>query len=190
MNKKQVRSKYKKLRKELSSEEIEAKSIEIANQVLKMPIWDYSFYHVFLSIAEKKEVNTEMLLHVLQGKDKNIVVSKSHFESSRLSHFLLTDSTKIKKNAWNIPEPVDGIEISPEKIEVVFIPLLAFDHEGNRLGYGKGFYDRFLSECTTEVVKIGLSIFPPEENLLEVSPLDVPLDFCVTPSEIYSFKNL
>ena len=190
MNKKQVRTKYKQLRKELSTEEIESQSLEIANQVLKIPVWDYSFYHVFLSISEKKEVDTQMLLHILQGKDKNIVVSKAHFESSRLSHFLLTDSTKIKKNAWNIPEPVDGIEISPEKIEVVFIPLLAFDLEGNRLGYGKGFYDRFLSECTKQVVKIGLSFFPPEEKLPEVSALDVPLDFCVTPSEIYSFKNL
>ena len=190
MNKKQVRTKYKQLRKELSAEEIESQSLEIANQLLKMSIWDYSFYHVFLSIAEKKEVDTQMLLHILQGKDKNIVVSKSHFESSRLSHFLLTDSTRIKKNAWNIPEPIDGIEISPEKIEVVFIPLLAFDLEGNRLGYGKGFYDRFLSECTKQVLKIGLSFFPPEEKLPEVSALDVPLDFCVTPSEIYSFKNL
>jgi 5-formyltetrahydrofolate cyclo-ligase len=190
MNKKQLRLKYKKLRETLSSEEIEDKSLEIANKLLQLPIWDHRYYHLFLSISEKREIDTQSLLHILQGKDKDIVLSKAHFKTGRLSNYLLTDSTIIKKNDWGIPEPVDGIEIPPNKIDVVFIPLLAFDEQGNRIGYGKGFYDRFLSQCAGNVVKVGLSFYEAEKFLPEITPEDVPLDYCVTPEKIYKFKNL
>lgn len=190
MNKKQLRIKYKKMREEFTSEEIEEQSLDIANQLLKLPIWDHSYYHLFLSISEKREVDTQTILHILQGKDKNIVLSKADFKSGKMHNYLLTDATVIKKNDWGIPEPVEGIEISPEKIEVVFIPLLAFDKQGNRIGYGKGFYDRFLSECAKNVIKVGLSFYEADANLPEMRPEDVPLDFCVTPNKIYDFKNL
>ncbi|MGB7785955.1 MAG: 5-formyltetrahydrofolate cyclo-ligase [Salinimicrobium sp.] len=190
MNKKQLRLKYKKMREEFSSEEIEDKSLQIANQLLQLPIWEYSYYHLFLSISEKREVDTQTILHILQGKDKNVVLSKADFDSGRMHNYLLTDATVIKKNSWGIPEPVEGIEIPSEKLEVVFIPLLAFDKEGNRIGYGQGFYDRFLSECSKNVKKVGLSFYKAEENLPEITPEDVPLDFCVTPEKIYNFKNL
>lgn len=190
MNKNQLRLKYKKLREEISPEDSEKKSLEIANKLLELPIWHYSYYHLFLSISEKKEIDTQYILHILQGKDKNIVISKADFKSGGLTNYLLTDSTIIKKNNWGIPEPVEGIEIPPNKIEVVFIPLLAFDRKGNRIGYGKGFYDRFLSQCTGETLKVGLSFFEPEDVIADISPRDVPLDYCVTPMEIYKFKNL
>lgn len=190
MNKNQVRLQYKKLRENFSSEEIEELSLEIANNLLKLPIWDASYYHIFLSISDKKEVDTEPILHILQGKDKNVILSKSDFKTGHLHNYLLTDSTVIKTNAWGIPEPVDGIEIPADKIEVVFIPLLAFDEQGNRIGYGKGFYDRFLSRCPEDVIKVGLSFFEAENETIEASSFDIPLDFCVTPQKIYNFKNL
>ncbi|MFD0977398.1 5-formyltetrahydrofolate cyclo-ligase [Salinimicrobium gaetbulicola] len=190
MNKDQLRVKYKKLRKETTPEEIEERSLEIANNALQLPIWNHSYYHIFLSIAEKKEVDTQGILHILQGKDKNIVLSKADFTSGELTNYLLTDSTVIKKNSWGIPEPVEGIEIPPQKIEVVFIPLLAFDIKGNRVGYGKGFYDRFLSQCPEGVLKVGISLFEAEEEIEGVSSLDIPLDYCLTPQKIYNFKSL
>ena len=104
-----------------------------------------------------------------------------------MTHFLLTDNTKIKKNEYNIPEPVDGIEVASKKIEVVFVPLLAFDKKGNRVGYGKGFYDKFLSECNPETLKIGLSFFEAEEQIEDVFESDIQLDYCVTPKSIYQF---
>ena len=160
----------------------------IANQALKLPIWEQSYYHIFLPIEKFAEVNTEYLLHILNGKDKNVVLPKSNFETSTLTNILLMDSIVIKLNAYGIPEPIDGIEILSEKIDVVFIPLLAFDEKGNRVGYGKGFYDRFLSECKSNVIKIGLSFFEAEASTLEdVSNHDVALDFCVTPDKVYSF---
>src|SRR5690606_37923119 len=95
----------------------------------------------------------------------------------------------IRKNEWNIPEPVDGIEIDPKKIDVVFVPLLAFDEQGHRIGYGKGFYDKFLSECRPETIKIGLSFFEAESRIAQVFESDIALDYCVTPNRIYSFEQ-
>lgn len=190
MNKKELRIHYKRKREKLTDKEIAEKSLAIANNTLKLPIWERSFYHLFLSIAKLKEVDTEFLLHILNGKDKQVVVSKSDFETQGLKHFLLTDSVSLEINAQGIPEPVENanaIEIPPEKIEVVFVPLLAFDKTGHRIGYGKGFYDRFLAECKPTTLKIGLSFFEPEEKLEEIFTTDVPLDFCVTSEKVHRF---
>jgi 5-formyltetrahydrofolate cyclo-ligase len=187
MIKPELRKKYKALRSELSEEQIEDFSLKIANQLLQLNIWNKSFYHIFLSIEEQKEINTEYILNILAGKDKNIVISKSNFEDYSMTHYLLIDSTKIKKNAYNIPEPVDGIAIASEIIDVVFVPLLAFDKNGNRIGYGKGFYDRFLANCKSETLKIGLSFFDAETETFEVSENDIKLDYCVTPSQVFRF---
>ena len=187
MNKKELRLKYKSLRKSLKPEEIEAFSISVANQLLKIPIWNKTYFHIFLPIEALNELNTEYILHILSGKDKEIVVSKSNFDTATMKHFLLTDNTKIIKNEFNIPEPVDGLEVPVFKIEVVFVPLLAFDEIGNRVGYGKGFYDKFLAECNSETVKIGLSFFEAEFEITDVNANDIRLNYCVTPNKVYEF---
>lgn len=188
--KSKLREKYTLLRNSLSAEEIEEKSLEIANKLLTMDIWDHDFYHVFLSIVEKKEIDTEPILHILLGKDRNVVISKSNFSTREMQNFLLTDNTVIKKNKWNIPEPVDGLEVPSSRIDVVFVPLLAFDRSGHRVGYGKGFYDIFLAGCKPGVLKIGLSLFEPEDEIPGVLSSDIPMDLCVTPNDIYDFKIL
>lgn len=187
MVKAELRKKYKALRNELSIETIDSLSMAIANNLLKLNILDASFYHLFLTIEEQKEINTDYILNILSGKDKHIVLSKSDFEATLMTHYLLTDNTVIKKNKYNIPEPVDGIEIANQKIEVVFVPLLAFDKQGHRVGYGKGFYDTFLNECKPETIKIGLSFFEAEDRIDDVFESDVKLDYCVTPERVYGF---
>lgn len=187
MTKKELRIKYKALRTSLSKSEVEEKSLAIANKIISLPIWEKNYFHIFLSIVEQKEIDTEFILHLLAGKDKEIIVSKSDFETRKMTHFLLTDSTRIKKNEYNIPEPVDGIEVPSHKIDVVFVPLLAFDKNGHRVGYGKGFYDKFLSECKADVVKIGLSFFEAEDEISDVFEDDIKLDYCISPNRIHSF---
>ncbi len=189
MKKSELRKKYKELRIGLSNEDIEKMSLEIANKALELPVWDHDFYHIFLSIAEQKEVDTEYLLHILQGKDKHVVIPRADTKTGNLIHYLLTDQTLIKKNRWNIPEPQEGIEISSKKLDVVFIPLLAYDQNGHRIGYGKGFYDRFLAGCRPDIVKIGLSFFEPVKEINDIFTSDVPLNYCVTPEKIYEFDT-
>ena len=187
MFKNEIRLKYKELRRSLSENQIEELSLAIANEVLLLPIWEKTYFHIYLPIEEQKEVNTEYILHLLSGKDKEICISKSDFETRKMTSILLTDTTKIKKNNYNIPEPVDGIEVPSNKIEVVFIPLLAFDKKGNRVGYGKGFYDKFLAECHPITIKIGLSFFEPEELISDVTTSDIQLNYCVTPNKVFKF---
>jgi len=187
--KNKLRKKYVSKRSELTPDQVEKFSLEIANKLLQLPIWNLEYYHLFLSITEKKEVETEFILHILQGKDKNIILSKSDFNTRKLHNFLLTDSTVIKKNKWNIPEPIDGIEIPSEKIDVVFVPLLAFDEKGHRLGYGKGFYDIFLASCKPDVIKVGVSFFEAENAIPELETSDIALNYCVTPNKTYIFKK-
>ena len=187
MKKTELRKVYKERRKALSEQELEDLSLQISNQLLQRSIWEYSYYHIFLPITSQNEVNTEYILNILSGKDKHIVISKSDFSTYELSHFLLTDNTKIRLNQWNIPEPVDGIPIDTKLIDVVFVPLLTFDEKGHRVGYGKGFYDRFLSQCKPDTIKIGLSFFDAETNIEGVSKEDISLDYCVTPEKTFQF---
>lgn len=187
ITKKELRITYKTLRMQLTREQLDEKSLAIANQLLRLPVWDKRCFHVFLPIAKFNEVETEFILHLLAGKDKDVVVSKSDFETRGMTHFLLTDSTKLKVNEYGIPEPEDGFEVDARKIDVIFVPLLAFDTSGNRIGYGKGFYDKFLSQTKPDAVKIGLSLFEAVEPWEDVFESDVKLNYCVTPDKIYEF---
>lgn len=187
MLKKDLRKKYKELRNQLTEDAIVDKSLAIANRMLQLNVWDKTYYHLFLTIEEQREIDTEFVLQILAGKDKEIVVAKSNFETFEMTHFLLTDNTKFRTNSYHIPEPVNGLEVPVEKIEVVFVPLLAFDSFGHRVGYGKGFYDKFLSKCNVDVIKIGLSFFDAEEVISDATENDVKLDFCVTPNKNYTF---
>lgn len=187
ISKTELRQKYRKLRSELVEKTIDSLSLEIANRLLSLDIWNHEFYHIFLAIESLKEVNTDYILSVLSGKDKNIVISKSDFKTRTLENFLLTDNTKLQLNKYSIPEPINGIEINNSKLDVVFVPLLAFDTKGNRIGYGKGFYDNFLANCKPETIKIGLSFFEAENDKFPVLASDIALNYCVTPQKTYSF---
>lgn len=187
MRKTELRKIYKEKRGELIASQVDELSLQLANKLLTLPIWEHTYYHLFLTIEEQKEVQTDYILHILHAKDKEIVISKSNFTSYEMTNYLLTDTTKIKKNNYNIPEPVDGIEVPHDKIDVVFIPLLAFDTLGNRVGYGKGFYDRMLGKCSENTLKVGISLFEAAPIIEDVTTNDIKLDYCVTPQKVYSF---
>lgn len=187
MNKQELRIKYKQLRQAMPLDEIQDKSLDIANQLLTLDIWHKTYFHIFLAMEGQKEVHTDFILNILAGKDKEVIVSRSDFESCSMVHYLLTDNTKLVVSHYGIPEPVDGIEVPSNKVDVVFVPLLAFDEKGHRVGYGKGFYDRFLAECKPGVIKIGLSFFEAESNDIPHNPTDIALNYCVTPHNVYSF---
>ncbi len=186
MQKAELRKKYTTRRALLTEEQVDNLSIQIANQALKLPVWNLTYYHIFLAISNKKEINTEFLLHILQGKDKSICIPIADFKTCEMQHILLQENTPIKISAQGIPEPVEGIAVPPQQFDVVFVPLLAFDLQGNRVGYGKGFYDRFLAKCKPECVKIGLSFYEAENEILNEN-IDFPLNFCITPEKIYEF---
>lgn len=185
MTKRDLRLDYKRRRSNISSQFLSNASSSIAKNALQIPIWNYNYYHLFMPIVENKEPDTSFLLSILQHKHKNIVLPK--VSGSHLKHYLLKQDTRLHKSEWNILEPVGGLEVSPKEIDVVFVPLLAFDKNGNRVGYGKGFYDGFLVECRPQTIKVGLSLFGPTADAIDVFEKDISLDYCVTPDKNYSF---
>ncbi|TLP75393.1 5-formyltetrahydrofolate cyclo-ligase [Maribacter sp. ACAM166] len=188
MLKKDLRLKYSRLRSSITPTLLTQQSIAIANSVLQLPIWENQYFHIFLPIEKKLEIDTEGIISILLGFDKNVIVPKV-ISTTELEHYLLTDNTKFTTTTLDIPEPIDGITIHPEKLDVIFIPLLAFDKIGNRIGYGKGYYDRFLNQCRSDVIKIGLSLFEAENEIDDISTTDIPLNYCITPIKTYSFQT-
>ncbi|WP_142686880.1 5-formyltetrahydrofolate cyclo-ligase [Chitinophaga polysaccharea] len=146
--------------------------------------------HIFLPISEKKEADTWPLVKWgrSQWPDMEWVISRSDMKTGDMVHYLWKTNTVLVKNKFGIPEPVHGDVVPPEIIDLVFVPLLAFDRQGQRVGYGKGMYDRFLKQCRPDVRTIGLSLFEPVPQIEDVDPWDVPLHTVVTPDHIYQFK--
>ena len=112
---------------------------------------------------------------------------KALIKGSPVDLFVEAAKTKFEINKFGIEEPCDNIIFDPKMIEVVFVPLLSFDIEGNRVGYGAGFYDKFLKECDYSILKIGLSFFEPETRIEDTNARDIKLDYCITPQKVFSF---
>lgn len=178
-------------RRELTSPEIEAISADIVKQFALLDLTGIKFLHIFYPIAGKQEFNSLLLVDWLKAKHPAIqlVLPKVKPEYHELVNILWQSDTPLAMNSWGITEPENGIEIAATEIDMVIIPLLAYDKFGNRLGYGKGFYDRFLAGCKASVQKVGVSFFAPEEQFQETNAYDIPLDICVTPTKIWNFKQ-
>tara|TARA_B110000238_G_scaffold93631_1_gene102260 strand:+ start:282 stop:845 length:564 start_codon:yes stop_codon:yes gene_type:complete len=187
VKKQTLRLSFKRKRNAFSSEEIQNLSLDLANQILNLNIWEYTNFHVFFPIEKNNEIDTKLIIQVIQGKDKNVILPKLNIENKSFLNFLLTDSTLLKENELGIAEPQSGIQINENQIEVVFIPLLCFDKSGHRVGYGGGYYDRFLKKCPKNTVKIGLSFFDPIQKISDINITDVRMNFCLTPKKIYEF---
>ena len=98
-------------------------------------------------------------------------------KGSILTHFVFDESTQFAPNSWGIDEPLNGVSIEASEIDMVITPLLCIDKNKQRVGYGKGYYDRFLSECKPTVQKIGVSLFPQLTIEIEdINEFDVKLD--------------
>ncbi|MEP7142172.1 MAG: 5-formyltetrahydrofolate cyclo-ligase [Ferruginibacter sp.] len=100
---------------------------------------------------------------------------------------IVDDETTFKVNKYGIEEPVDGVDMYRTEIDLVIVPLLYFDKKGNRVGYGKGYYDRFLKQCRKDCIKIGFSYFDPVDLVDDINKFDVKLNYGITPDAIYQW---
>ncbi len=190
--KKNIRKQVLAQRESLSNKEFWALNDELLKQISTIDWSKYQYVHLFLPIKENKEVDTFELLSFFKQyyPQLKIVVPRSDFENRSMQHILFDhEYTILQKNKYHIPEPVYGRAIDERLIDLVFVPLLAVDRQGNRIGYGGGFYDRFLAKCRTDCQKIGLSLFPVSETDFLTEVFDVKLDACITPEDIHYFVN-
>lgn len=189
MTKSEIRKIYKQKRILLT--ETEAGKMQdllmISFQQLSLPFVEY--LHSYLPIDTQKEVDTYPVMEFLKfgNPGLKIVTPKTDFENNTMTSLLFNEHTLLEKNKYDIMEPVSGEAVEPMLIDMVLVPLLSFSADGYRVGYGKGFYDRFLSECREDVIKIGLSFFDAGPHIDDTDEFDIPLTYCVTPHTVYEF---
>lgn len=181
MLKQELRAIYKQKRDELTKTELEKLQKSIYEQIFQQDYTVISNIHIFLSIQKFKEVDTQPIINFFRKHKKNIIVSKCNFQDNTLSHYLLEEDTILEPNKYGVPEPVNGKMIAVKEIDLVFIPMLVSDKENYRVGYGKGFYDRFLSECRKDTMFIGLNFFQPVDKIEDVNQFDVSLHQVIYP---------
>ena len=143
--------------------------------------------HTYLPIEKNKEPDTWLIIDKIKKEFPSVRISIPRVRNNTLENFFFEGIHQLEKTAWDILEPNEGIPTDPEKIDIVIVPLLAFDQKGNRVGYGKGFYDKFLKQCTATCKKVGLSFFEPADFIEDTKDFDVVLTHCITPEKIYSF---
>ncbi|WP_143306673.1 5-formyltetrahydrofolate cyclo-ligase [Chitinophaga vietnamensis] len=189
--KKDIRKRFLELRMQLSTEAIASMNAALLANCRLLNYSDIHCVHVFLPITEKREADTWPLIRWMKEKYPHLqwTLSKSDMASGEMTHYLWDDTTVLVNNKYGIPEPAGGIRIQPADIDLVFVPLLAFDRQGHRVGYGKGMYDRFLQQCRADVRTIGLSLFEPVTLIADAGEQDVMLKTAITPDHIYHFTK-
>ncbi len=189
MTKAALRKRFLKEREDLTEREynIMQDLLLINFQRLSLPL--LQTVHTFLPMVQRKEPNPLPIVRWLQFKFPGLrtAAPRSDFSDCSMTHWLITPDTKFELNSKGIPEPSRTQELAPKSFDLVILPLLAFDGQGNRVGYGKGFYDRFLAECSTRCLRVGLSFFDPVEKIADTDTFDIPMDYCVTPEQVYEF---
>lgn len=173
-------------RKELSDEQVDAYSRQMLEHFRSLDFSGVKTVHIFLPIAAKKEPDTFLFIDwlSLQHPEIKIIVPKADFDTALMHNYVYKGKKGLIKNLFNILEPAQG-ELHTGDVDLVVVPLLAFDRNGYRVGYGKGFYDRFLQGM--ETLKIGLSFFGPVDDIDDLDRYDIPLDRCITPYEVFIF---
>jgi len=188
MKKSELRKKYLGKRKSLTANEI----FQLSNEIFKNFV-DYfkpssgQKIHVFIPIEKFKEINTQIFIDYFLSRNIRVFVPKI-VETKLISVEIFAD-TKYEINDWEISEPVSNEDSGVLDFDYVVTPLLSADRKGNRVGYGKGFYDGFFETISKETKKIGVNYFNPDENIDDVWENDIPLDYLVTPTEVLSFSG-
>ena len=183
-----LRSHYKKKRLSLTKQEVDHLSQSVCKQLDKLNIWKLKHYHIFISISKYNELDTSSIINKLKSEKKNIIVPK--ILNNELVHIAINDQTEFSINEYGIKEPNNGNSFIIQNLDLIFIPLLAYDLEGHRVGYGKGYYDRFLKLTNKSSLKIGLSFFDPINKIQDIDDNDVKLDYCITPTQVLKFDHI
>lgn len=192
MTKAELRKEYKQARLALTDAQYCLQNERILGRLMQQDWTSVRYLHVYLPMQNMREVDTWPFIKWIQQfhPDIVLVVSRSNFSDSSMSHFEFSSTKQLEENKWGILEPLDSLPTVPvHSIDVVIVPLLVSDQQGNRVGYGKGFYDRFLSSCRPDCLKIGLSLFPTVSVISDLNPYDIPLDKLITADSIYTFSS-
>lgn len=181
-------------RQALTPAEIARRSQQLRAGLFRhFPLAEWRWLHLFLPLLAKNEPDTWPIIRQLWAASQapRLAAPVVQPDGISLRHYELTPATPLAANRWGIPEPEPSpaAEVLPVQLDAVLVPLLACDQRGHRVGYGGGFYDRFLTQCRPGTLFIGLSILDdePVAEIADVLPTDVPLHACITPGGVWNF---
>lgn len=192
MTKAELRKTYLARQKSLSSSERAQKSRDIARLFFEcVDLTKINLLHCFIPIEKFNEVDTAHILGALRENSPKtrIAVPRVNFETAELESLIYTSDAKLNENKWGIREPYKSELVESGAIDMVLVPGIVFDRTGHRVGYGKGFYDRFLKRCRPDCMKIGLGFFEPVDEIEDVHEGDAELNSCITSEGVFTAET-
>lgn len=189
MTKQELRKKYRERREQFTASDLSKLDDLLLIKFQQAGIPFVNTLMSYFPIPGNNEPDTHLYAKYLQfvNPQLNVCFPVSDFANYTMTAISINAETLFQPNMKGIPEPIAGTETDPLGIDIIFVPLLTFDQKGYRVGYGKGFYDRFLLRCSSDCIKVGFSYFEPVEAISDKDDFDVPLDLCITPQEVYVF---
>ncbi|WP_312991657.1 5-formyltetrahydrofolate cyclo-ligase [Chryseobacterium flavum] len=188
MLKAELRRKYTQKRKALSTDE----AFLLCQKIFENFIQYFSpkesqKVHIFITIPARMEIDTQIFIQYFLAQNIRVYVPK--IVADKLINIEIFKDTVFETNSWGISEPVSNDDSGENYFHYVITPLLYCDKKGNRVGYGKGFYDGLFQSISPDSKKIGINYFDPDEDIDDVWENDIPLDYLVTPREVLSFTS-
>lgn len=188
LRKREIRKILVRRRLSIPDKKREEKNRLIIQRLEKIPEFKQAeVVHLYIPIKGKNEVDTWPIVTSLLGARKKIVIPVMEFNSVVLHHVYLEDIGNLKPNKWGVEEPETKRPADIGALDIVLVPMIGGDTKGNRIGYGKGYYDSFLKQ--TKAVTIGLLY---EECLIDeipAEPHDVRLDIMITDKQLIRTAN-
>ena len=166
------------LRREMDEYTIREKSNQIINNLLKSDLYKNSV-SIFVYVSKNKEVDTRDFIEKSLANGKKIYVPK--IKAKEIFAVKLNNISELEAGSFDIPTSIRSESI--ENPDLTICPGLSFDDEKNRLGFGGGYYDRFLSQ--NETTKIGLMIKEFASKKIPTDPWDIKMDYIITEDKIY-----
>ncbi|MDN3657592.1 5-formyltetrahydrofolate cyclo-ligase [Ferruginibacter paludis] len=191
MYKSEIRNLYKTKRQQLSFSEREKMSDLMLIHFQRLPIDIPTIILTYSPFQKMSEFDPQLITDYCFFKNRDMKllypVMMNDQNQCEMQAVLVDDDSYFETNKYGIDEPVGCTAVPASEIELSIIPLISFDKTGNRVGYGKGYYDRFLNKCSPKSIKIGFSYFDAIDVIDDVNPYDIRLDYCITPERIFTF---
>jgi 5-formyltetrahydrofolate cyclo-ligase len=179
LTKRQIRSRILLKLKSQKEEVRKRKSKIIREKLFRRAVYKKAKIVMFY-LSKNTEVNTQEMIRAALEQGKVIAVPVADRKTNTITPCRIGSRTRLMVGQYGILEPVKKCRVSPEKIGLVVVPGIAFDKKGNRLGRGKGYYDRFLELLPESVPRIGLAFDFQILPFLPVNPHDLSVDSTIS----------